>query len=232
MKSRLILAGLVLILLVAAFFLPRVAVVERDGGPYGRILLAEPQRKATAYVQIYFGPKDWDGQGRDMLRALAGRGAIAVGVNTNIYLDRIARGAPKCLNLLGDAETLSKLIQRERAGADYYPPLLAGAGPGGTAALLALSQAMPNTFAGAVTIDPAAKLDTRGAGLRGCARPSSSEKDSSMRRRASSMVSGRWAKRRALRRTTRRRSGNGPAPALPRRAWRWLPAKLTANWSA
>ncbi len=104
--------------------------------------------------------KDWDDKARDMLRALAGRGAIAVGVNTNIYLDRIARGAPKCLNLLGDAETLSKLIQRERTGAGYHLPLLAGAGPGGTAALLALSQALPNTFAGAVTIDPTAELDT------------------------------------------------------------------------
>ena len=160
MRLRLILGCLVLALLVAAFFLPRVAVVERDGGPYGRILVAEPQRKATAYVQIYFGPKDWDDEARAMLRKLAGRGAIAVGVNTNIYLDRIARGAPKCLNLLGDAETLSKLIQRERAGADYYLPLLAGAGPGGTAALLALSQALPSTFAGAVTLDPTAEFDT------------------------------------------------------------------------
>jgi type IV secretory pathway VirJ component len=164
MRLRLILAGLVLVVLGAAFFLPRISVVERDGGPYGRILLAEPHGKAQAYVQIYFGPKDWGGQRRamprDLLRALAGRGALAVGVDTQAYLARIARGAPKCLNLLADAETLSKLIQRERAGADYFPPLLAGAGSDGTAALLALSQALPNTFAGAVTIDPAAEFDT------------------------------------------------------------------------
>lgn len=161
MRLRLILASLaLLVLLGAAFFPKRVAVFERDGGPYGRVLVAEPHGKAKAYVQIYFAPKDWDGQGRAMLRKLAGRGAIAVGVDTKNYLDRIARGAPKCLNLLGDAETLSKLIQRERAGEDYHLPLLAGAGAGGTAALLALSQAMPNTIASAVTIDPAAELDT------------------------------------------------------------------------
>jgi type IV secretory pathway VirJ component len=160
MRLRLIFAGLVLALLGAAFFPKRVAVVERDGGPYGRILVAEPHGKAKAYVQIYFGPKDWDGQGRAMLRKLAGRGAIAVGVDATPYLERVAPGAPECLNLLGDAETLSKLIQRARTGEDYHLPLLAGAGPGGTAALLALSQAMPNTIAGAVTIDPAAELDS------------------------------------------------------------------------
>ncbi|WP_298355640.1 AcvB/VirJ family lysyl-phosphatidylglycerol hydrolase [Rhodoblastus sp.] len=161
MRLRLILASLALLVLVGALFFPkRVAVVERDGGPYGRVLVAEPHGEAKAYVQIYFTPKDWDGQGRAMLRKLAGRGAIAIGVDTKNYLDRIARGAPKCLDLLGDAETLSKLIQRERVGEDYRLPLLAGAGPGGTAALLALSQAMPNTIASAVTIDPAAELDT------------------------------------------------------------------------
>ena len=74
MRLRLILAGLVLILLVAAFFLPRVAVVERDGGPYGRILLAEPQRKATAYVQIYFGPKDGTAKGATCCASSPGAG--------------------------------------------------------------------------------------------------------------------------------------------------------------
>jgi type IV secretory pathway VirJ component len=160
MKLRLILAGLGLVLLAAAVFPPRIKIVERDGGPYGRILLAEPHGKATAYVQIYFEPKDWGGAGRDALRTLAERGAIAVGVNTEAYLARIAQGDPKCLNFLADAETLSKLIQRDRGGEMYHLPLLAGAGPGGTVALLGLSQAWPNTIAGAVTLDPAGELDT------------------------------------------------------------------------
>jgi type IV secretory pathway VirJ component len=62
--------------------------------------------------------------------------------------------------VVADLEALSKGIQRDRGGATYLSPVLAGAGEAGTLAYAALAQAPTATLGGAVSLDAAAALAT------------------------------------------------------------------------
>ena len=85
-------------------------------------------------------------------------GALVVSVDTPRYFAAIRRDAKPCDQLVGDAETLSRQLQRLHPGPDYAFPVLAGVGAGGTLAYAVLAQAPNNTLAGAVALDPAPAL--------------------------------------------------------------------------
>ncbi len=93
------------------------------------------------------------------LAAIERAGALAVGVDTDAYLDRAARQDPRCLQLLDDAEGLSRQLQREHPGSEYFFPILAGVGKGGALAGAILAQAPPATIGGGVSIDPWSAVD-------------------------------------------------------------------------
>ena len=92
------------------------------------------------------------------LEALAKQGSLAVGVDLDTYLHRVAPvtnpGIRPCSELIGDVEGLSQKLQRAQTGNNYHFPILAGVGAGGALAQLILASAPPNTIAGAATVDP------------------------------------------------------------------------------
>ena len=88
------------------------------------------------------------------LDAIATAGAIAVGVDTDAYLARVASSDPRCAQLVGDTEGFSRQVQREHSGAEYFFPIVAGVGKGGAVAGAILAQAPDATLGGAVSIDP------------------------------------------------------------------------------
>ncbi len=88
------------------------------------------------------------------MKAIAAVGAIAVGVDTDAYLDRVAASDPRCAQLIGDTEGFSRQVQREHAGAEYFYPIVAGVGKGGAVAGAIVAQAPDRTLGGAVSIDP------------------------------------------------------------------------------
>jgi len=96
----------------------------------------------------------WTSRDETIINALARRGALAVGVDTDAYLANIASREVPCDQLVGDAESLSRQLQRRYGDIEYQFPILAGIGKGGTLAGAILPQAPQNTFAGAVSIDP------------------------------------------------------------------------------
>ena len=92
--------------------------------------------------------------------SLAGAGALAVGVDTDVYLARVASKEAPCDQLVGDAEGLSRQLQREHGGAEYFFPILTGVGKGGALAGAILAQTPPATLGGAVSLDPWAVVQT------------------------------------------------------------------------
>jgi type IV secretory pathway VirJ component len=147
------LAAAVLPLLLAAN--PAAAL---DGGRYGEVRLSVPAGGMQGFV-IYFSDRGgWTDADQAAIDDLARDGALAVGVDTDRYLARLQPGTATCDQLVGDAEGLSRQLQRQHSGAAYEFPILAGIGAGGALADAVMAQAPVNTLAGVVAVDPDAAI--------------------------------------------------------------------------
>ncbi len=97
--------GLVLPALVASAFLaaaPRPAAAL-DGGRYGEVRLVQPTAAMRGFV-IYFSDRGgWRPSDQAALESLGGAGALAVGVDTDTYLARIAPSTAAYVQLVCDA---------------------------------------------------------------------------------------------------------------------------------
>ncbi len=128
-----------------------------DGGRYGPVTVSAPEGVVRGYVVLFSDPAKPSPAGPDV-EALTKAGALVVGVDTRAYFARIRADAKTCDQLVGDAETLSRQLQRRYPVIEYTFPIVAGTGQGGTLAYAILAQAPVNTLAGAISIDPAASL--------------------------------------------------------------------------
>ena len=164
MLKRLALAAL--LALAAA---PALAV---DGGRYGEVKFAAPAGAPRGYVVLFSDAGGWNARDDARLAAIAKAGALAVGVDTDSYLKRAADSDPRCLQLLGDAEALSRQLQREHPGAEYFFPLLAGTGRGGALVGEILAQAPPATIGGGASLDPWVSVGTERAFCARVSKPS------------------------------------------------------------
>jgi len=131
-----------------------------DGGRCGDVRLAIPAGTPRGYVVLYSDAGGWTGDDQVRLDAIAAAGALAVGVDSDAYLARVAAVDAPCDQLVGDTEGLSRKLQREHAGAEYFFPILAGVGKGGALAAAILAQAPDATLGGAVALDPWSVLQT------------------------------------------------------------------------
>ena len=136
------------------------ALERVDGGRYGDVaVLAPAWRSAPAgFVILFSDAAGWGASEAAAARALAAQGAFVLGIDTPRYLATLDRIDEPCHHLPGDAEGLARQIQRQEGIAAYRTPILAGIGEGGAVAAHVLAEAMPNTFAGAVALAPAAAL--------------------------------------------------------------------------
>ncbi len=152
---------LALLLLAAAVWLFALApAFALDAGRYGEVRLALPKGAPRGYVVLFSDAGGWKPSDQARLAALASAGALAVGVDTDAYLAHIASVPATCDQLVGDTEGLSRRLQREHAGTEYFYPLLVGVGKGGALAGAILAQAPGATLDGAVSIDPWSVLQT------------------------------------------------------------------------
>ena len=154
MRARDLAAGLALVALLASVAAGRAETL--DGGRYGPVEVAVPRGDIRGYVVLFSDP-DATTPPVDP-GPLTRAGALVVSVDTPRYFAAIRRDAKPCDQLVGDAETLSRQLQRLHPGPDYAFPVLAGVGAGGTLAYAVLAQAPNNTLAGAVALDPAPAL--------------------------------------------------------------------------
>jgi type IV secretory pathway VirJ component len=153
------------ILIVAACLLPAcysrpLPVRVIDGGRYGKVELINPAHP-LGFVIFFTDLGGTTAVNDAIASALAKAGALVVEVNTPAYLKRLDNEKERCHYLVGDADELSRQLQRSFNFPKYLTPALAGRGEGGTLAELALAQAPALTIAGAASLDPSAIVLSR-----------------------------------------------------------------------
>ncbi len=142
-------------LLAALLLAPHMAGAV-DGDRFGEVTVTKPAGPMRGMVLLLSGDAGWGAVERDAAARLAQQGALVVGIDSRFYLYRLAEVDEPCHALIGDAEGLSRLIQRDDASGGYRLPILAGVGVGGALAQSILAQARVNTVAGAVSLNPPA----------------------------------------------------------------------------
>jgi type IV secretory pathway VirJ component len=132
-----------------------------DGGRLGALRLWRPDDPPEALVFL-FSDAGGVNPALDRLAAdLRDDGAAVLEVDLPQYLKQLRESDDGCHYLISAIEALSQRVQRELGGRVYHTPILAGVGEGGTLAYAALAQSPAATVAGAVSVDPAASLDTK-----------------------------------------------------------------------
>jgi len=129
-----------------------------DGRRYGDIQITAPPEPPHGVV-LFFSDRGGRTAAADAAALMITKaGALVIEINTPAYLRNLDKIDERCHSLVGDAESLSHRIQRERKFKNYFTPILTGVGEGGTVAELALAEAPAATIAGAVSLDPAASV--------------------------------------------------------------------------
>ncbi|WP_322062553.1 virulence factor family protein [Paraburkholderia sp. J63] len=132
------------------------------GGRYGDVAVTKPAGAMRGFAVLFSAGAHWNAADQTRADALAQHGALVVGVDTARYAANLAAVKNEtCHKLYSDAEALSHQIERQQASNQYFAPIAIGSGEGALIAQRMLSQAPANTMAGAVSLDPAAKLDAR-----------------------------------------------------------------------
>ena len=140
---------------------PAAATSTVSGGQYGNVVVTRPSGAMRGFVVLFSGDAGWRQSDQAAADALARRGAMVVGVDTEHYAAEPPTRKEVCRSLVGDAEAMSHQLQREAGSDRYFSPIIAGTGQGGVVATQMLAQAPSNTLAGVVSIDPDAQLDAR-----------------------------------------------------------------------
>jgi len=142
--------------------LSHTAPATVPGGRYGNVVVTKPTGAMRGFTVLFSAGKHWNAADQTRADALAQHGALVVGVDTARYAANLAAVKHEtCHNLYSDAEALSHQIERQQESTQYFAPIAIGSGEGALIAQRMLSQAPANTMAGAVSLDPAAKLDAR-----------------------------------------------------------------------
>lgn len=124
--------------------------------PADHILIPEGDVSANIFLI-----SDGDGWGQDEEKEaseLNNAGAIVVGIDLPKYLTALANDTRDCIYMISDVESLAHQIQRSAGTNNYQPPIIAGAGEGGTLALAMIAQSPMATIGEAVAVDPAAGI--------------------------------------------------------------------------
>ncbi|MBV8627636.1 MAG: virulence factor family protein [Paraburkholderia sp.] len=140
---------------------PAVTSSTVSGGRYGNVVVTHPSGAMRSFVVLFSGDAGWRPGDQAAADALARRGAMVVGVDTERYAAAPPTRKEVCRSPIGDAEAMSRQLQREAGSNRYLSPIIAGTGQGGVVATQTLAQAPSNTLAGVVSIDPDAQLDAR-----------------------------------------------------------------------
>jgi len=160
--SRRRVAGAALAIAVAAATLLSCRSAQAlDAGDLGELHQVNPVGAMHGFVVLFSDASGWSSVTDDVAAALARDGALVVGVDLPAYLQRLdLRTKDTCHGVVGDIESISRQIQRERGNTSYQTPIVAGIGEGGSLAGAILAQAPAATLSGAVAYDPTPSVQT------------------------------------------------------------------------
>jgi type IV secretory pathway VirJ component len=133
-------------------------------GPFGPVVLYRAREHPSRVVLFVSGDGGWNQGVVRMAEALADRDALVVGIDIRRYLGGASND---CTYPAGDLEALSQWLQHRLGYPVYIPPLLAGYSSGAALVYLALAQAPPSTFLGALSLGFCLHLPGRRSYCRG-----------------------------------------------------------------
>ena len=155
-------AAAVLTIATVAALLPCRPAWPIDTGSLGEVHQVNPIGAMRGLVVLFSNAGGWSSVSDDAATALARDGALVIGVDLPAYLHRLdAHSGEACHNVVGDIESISRQIQRERGNTSYRTPIIVGIGEGGVLAGAILAQAPAATVAGVIAFDPTPTLRTR-----------------------------------------------------------------------
>lgn len=128
-------------------------------GHFEEVALYRPPGDADAVVLLVSGERGWDASASALARKLAADGALVAGIDGPRLRRSLHADGGTCAMPAGDLENLSHYLQGYARLPTYRPPLLVGQGEGGALAYAMLALADPGTFAGAISMGFAPRLD-------------------------------------------------------------------------
>ncbi|WP_296659477.1 AcvB/VirJ family lysyl-phosphatidylglycerol hydrolase [Paraburkholderia sp.] len=162
---RVIAAGAALLACMAAHAAINTAstpATNVPGGRYGDVAVTKPAGPMRGFAVLFSAGEHWASDDQTRADALAKHGAMVVGVDTSRYAANLAAvKTESCHKLYSDAEAIGHQLERQQESSQYFAPIAIGSGEGALIASRMLSQAPANTLAGAISLDPAARLDAR-----------------------------------------------------------------------
>jgi type IV secretory pathway VirJ component len=147
-------------------------------GQFAHLRIYRAESPVRQLALLLSGDGGWDSGSDAIAQKLAVQGTLVAGIDVRDWLVTLAQAAPSCVAPGAYLAELVHFLQAQYA--IKPPPVLIGHSAGATLAYVALAQARPHTFAGALTLSFCADLDLnkplcpapalraapRGAGLR------------------------------------------------------------------
>jgi type IV secretory pathway VirJ component len=126
-------------------------------GPFSSVHLYRPQGGARRLALVLSGDRGWSYHIAGVARGLATDGTLVAGVDVRAELAQLRSEPAACVSPGADLAALARELER-RFGLTGGP-VIVGHSAGATLAYVALVQAAPGTFAGAITLSFCADLD-------------------------------------------------------------------------
>ncbi|HEY0179729.1 MAG TPA: AcvB/VirJ family lysyl-phosphatidylglycerol hydrolase, partial [Dokdonella sp.] len=123
-----------------------------DYGLFGTLHLRRPAGTAAHVVVLISDRDGWSARSDALAAAVAGQGALVVGIDLPAYLARMESIADACAYPSGHFEEVAHWIEREEGLPTYVYPLVVGDGAGATFAYAMTAQAPAGTFEGLITL--------------------------------------------------------------------------------
>ena len=128
------------------------ATVPVHFGLFGNVHTAMPAGEPKRAVVLLSDRKGWDARAELLATALAGDGAMVLGIDLPAYLAQMESIDAKCSFPAGHFEEMIHWMQRNEKLDKYIYPLLVGDGAGASFAYALDAQAPQGTYAGLITL--------------------------------------------------------------------------------
>jgi type IV secretory pathway VirJ component len=138
-------------------------------GRFGTVPVVRPKGEPSQVALLFSDKPGIGAREKALAQALADSGALVFEVDTGRYFATASKGGQHLFPAV-DFEALSQIGQKETGVTAYRHPVLVGTGAGAAVAYIALAEAPPNTFTGAVSdgfcaVVPVERRFHRGNGL-------------------------------------------------------------------
>lgn len=119
-------------------------------GRFGTVQVIAPAGDPASVAILLSGAKGWDGDAAATATALAGKGALVLGVDWKAYKAELDRDGAGCIYPAADLQGLAQYGEKTLGLKRYFQPILVGIGEGAAAAYPAFAQGPADTFKGAL----------------------------------------------------------------------------------